>query len=118
MMAPAEPQRKFVSDPSLDPTETTALQVAAATRLLVAEGILDYSGHLSARIPGKDAFVIQVGSDSRAEVAPERMLVVGMDGKVQAGEGKPPSELAIHLAILNARPDVQAVLHCHLELAI
>src|SRR3984893_7482795 len=93
-------------------------EVSAVTRLLEAEGILDYSGHVSARIPGRDAFVIQIGSTSRAEVGPDAMLVVDHDGKVIEGDGQPPSELPIHLEILKARPDVQAVLHCHMELAI
>ena len=95
-----------------------ALDTAAATRLLVTEGILDYSGHISTRIPGRDAFVIQIGSTSRAEIGPESMLVVDYDGKVLEGDGQPPSELPIHLEILRARPDVQSVLHCHMELAI
>ena len=56
--------------------ESMMLEAAAATRLLVAEGILDYSGHVSARIPGRDAFVVQIGSQSRAELSPETMLVV------------------------------------------
>src|SRR3954468_9558691 len=100
------------------PAEKTALEAAAATRLLVEQGILDYSGHVSARIPGRDAFVIQIGSQSRAEVSPETMLVVDYDGKVIEGDGQPPSELPIHLEILKARPDVQSVLHSHMELAI
>jgi ribulose-5-phosphate 4-epimerase/fuculose-1-phosphate aldolase len=95
-----------------------ALETAATTRLLEAEGILDYSGHVSTRIPGRDAFVIQIGSTSRAEVAPDSMLVVSYDGKVLEGDGTPPSELPIHLEILRARPDVQSVLHSHMELAI
>jgi ribulose-5-phosphate 4-epimerase/fuculose-1-phosphate aldolase len=95
-----------------------ATEVAAATRLLVMEGILDYSGHIAARVPGRDAFLIQPRTLSRAEVTPERMLLVDYDGKVLAGDDKPPSELPIHLEILKSRPDVQAVLHCHMELAI
>jgi len=98
--------------------DRVALETAATTRLLEAEGILDYSGHVSARIPGRDAFVIQIGSTSRAEVSPESMLVVDYDGKVLEGDGQPPSELPIHLEILKARPDVQSVLHSHMELAI
>ena len=98
--------------------DSLAAQVAATTRLLVMEGILDYSGHISARVPGRDAFLIQVRDDSRAEVTPEGLLLVDYDGKVLAGDRKPPSELPIHLEILKARPDVQAVLHCHMELAI
>jgi len=93
-------------------------QIAAATRMLVMEGILDYSGHISARVPGTDHFMIQPASDSRAELDPDRILIVDMDGKVVAGDLKPPLELALHLEILRARPDVNAVLHCHMELAI
>src|SRR4051795_12971478 len=98
--------------------EGVMLEAAAVTRLLVAERILDYSGHVSARIPGRDAFVVQIGSQSRAELSPETMLVVDYDGKVLEGDGQPPSELPIHLEILKARPDVEAVLHSHMELAI
>jgi ribulose-5-phosphate 4-epimerase/fuculose-1-phosphate aldolase len=46
------------------------------------------------------------------------MLVVSLAGKVLAGDGQPPSELPIHVEILKARPDVQSVLHSHMELAI
>jgi L-ribulose-5-phosphate 4-epimerase len=98
--------------------DKVALETAAVTRLLVAEGILDYSGHVSARIPGRDAFIVQNGATSRAEVTPETMVVVDYAGKTIEGDGQPPSELPIHLEILKARPDVQAVLHCHAELAI
>jgi ribulose-5-phosphate 4-epimerase/fuculose-1-phosphate aldolase len=98
--------------------DTRALEAAAATRMLVAERILDYSGHVSIRIPGQDAFVIQIGSHSRAEVEPDSMLVVDYEGRVLEGRGQPPSEIPIHIEILKARPDVQAVLHCHMELAI
>jgi ribulose-5-phosphate 4-epimerase/fuculose-1-phosphate aldolase len=92
--------------------------VAAITRMLEAEHILSYSGHMCARVPSTDHLLIQQRSDSRAEILPERLLVVRMDGTVVEGDGKPPSELAIHLEILKARPDVHAVLHCHMDLAI
>jgi ribulose-5-phosphate 4-epimerase/fuculose-1-phosphate aldolase len=98
--------------------DTRALEAAAATRMLVEERILDYSGHVSIRIPGQDAFVIQIGSNSRAEMTPDQMLVVDFEGKVLEGDGQPPSEIPIHIEILKARPDVQAVLHSHMELAI
>jgi ribulose-5-phosphate 4-epimerase/fuculose-1-phosphate aldolase len=93
-------------------------QLATATRILNAEGILDYSGHISVRAPGRDALYIQAGTDPRSGVTPERMLLVGFDGKVIEGApGKPPVELAIHVEIMRARPDVQAVIHSHLEVA-
>jgi ribulose-5-phosphate 4-epimerase/fuculose-1-phosphate aldolase len=93
-------------------------QLAAATRILHLEGIIDYSGHISVRAPGRDALYIQAGTDPRSDVNPERMLLVDFDGKVLEGApGKPPVELAIHVEIMKARPDVQAVIHSHLEVA-
>ena len=106
-------QSAFVSDDLL------RAQVVAATRLLVMEGILDYSGHISVRVPGRDAFFIQAGIDPRAELVPERLLLVDLDGNVLDGApAKPPVELPIHLEILKARPDVASVIHSHMELAI
>jgi L-ribulose-5-phosphate 4-epimerase len=93
-------------------------QCAAATRLMVMENLLDYSGHVSARAPGRDAFYIQPGIQPRADVTPESMLLVGFDGKVIEGDGRPPVEIPIHIEIYRARPDVEAVVHSHMELAI
>ncbi len=67
------------------PNEQFALEAAATTRLLEAEGILDYSGHVSIRIPGRDALVIQVGSTSRQEVGPANILVCDFDCNVHRG---------------------------------
>jgi L-ribulose-5-phosphate 4-epimerase len=93
-------------------------QLATATRLLHMEGILDYSGHISVRAPGRDALYIQAGTDPRSDITPDKLLLVDFNGKVLEGApGKPPVELAIHIEILRARPDVQAVIHSHLELA-
>jgi ribulose-5-phosphate 4-epimerase/fuculose-1-phosphate aldolase len=116
-MAVTDISRKITGSAG-SPADKTALETAAVTRLLEQEGILDYSGHVSTRIPGRDAFVIQIGSTSRAEVAPDAMLVVDYEGNVLEGDGQPPSELPIHLEILRARPDVQSILHSHMELAI
>ena len=94
------------------------LQVAATTRLLVMEGLLDYSGHVAARAPGRDAFFIQSAIEPRSDVSPESVLLVDFDGKVLEGEGRPPFEIPIHIEIFKARPDVEAIVHCHMELAI
>ena len=88
-------------------------QVAATTRLLVMEGLLDYSGHVSARAPGRDAFFIQSGLEPRSDVTAESVLLVGFDGKVIEGDARPPVEIPIHIEIYKARPDVQCVLHSH-----
>jgi ribulose-5-phosphate 4-epimerase/fuculose-1-phosphate aldolase len=104
--------------PLPDAALNVAAEVAAATRMLVMEEILDYSGHISSRVPGEGGFLIQQRTNSRKEIDPDGLLLVGYDGKVKAGTGKPPSELALHTEILNARPDVQSCLHCHIVTAI
>ena len=113
------PHERRRRDHALVAEDLLRAQLAAATRLLVMEGILDYSGHISVRVPGRDAFLIQAGIDPRAEVTPQRLLLVDFDGRVIEGAPtKPPVELPIHLEILKARPDVAAVVHSHMELAI
>jgi L-ribulose-5-phosphate 4-epimerase len=87
--------------------------LAAATRMLVDAGILGYSGHLSTRVGDGEALLIQPVDDPRAELRPDRMLVVTLDGDVTEGDGRPPSELSIHTEIYRARPDVGAVAHFH-----
>lgn len=93
--------------------------IAACTRMLVHENILGYSGHVSARLPGRDALLIQPGLRSRDEVNPEDLVVVDFEGKVLSGaeNGKPPSEVFIHTEIMKARPDVGAIAHFHPETA-
>jgi L-ribulose-5-phosphate 4-epimerase len=93
--------------------------VAVCTRLLVEAGIIDYSGHVSARLPEGDAFLIQPIDTPRDEVSPEELFVVGLDGKVRSGPAgdRPPSETAIHAEIMRARPDVKAIAHVHAEIA-
>ncbi|MBX9741126.1 MAG: class II aldolase/adducin family protein [Beijerinckiaceae bacterium] len=96
----------------------TAAELCAVTRMLEAMNILSYSGHIAVRIPERNALMIQRRTDSRNELVPERMLLVDFDGKVIEGDGKPPSETAIHIEAFKARPDVMASIHSHMELAI
>ncbi|MDF1554817.1 MAG: class II aldolase/adducin family protein [Deferrisomatales bacterium] len=99
--------------------EELRVQVAACTRLLHLQGILGYSGHVSARLGGGDSFLIQSFDDSRAELLPERLLVADLDGKPfsSTSSGKLPNEVTIHAEIYRHRPDVAAVVHMHPELA-
>ena len=95
------------------------VQIAALTRLLHKEGILTYSGHASIRLPGRDAFLIQSISDSRAAIEPGGVLVCDFDCNVLEGPAgdRPPIEVFIHSEILRARPDMEAVVHTHSDLA-
>src|ERR1700716_4027355 len=86
--------------------------LAAGRGSLVDAGIVAYSGHLSARA-GSDRLLIQPVDDVRAQLRPDRLLVVTLEGDVVDGDGQPPSELSIHTEIYRARRDVEAVAHFH-----
>lgn len=94
-------------------------EIAACTRIMNMDGLIDYSGHVSARLPDGSGLLIQSFDDSRAALEPEDLLVCDFDGNVLAGrEGKkPPREIYIHTEIMQARPDVNAVGHFHPETA-
>ncbi|MGX7677485.1 class II aldolase/adducin family protein [Jatrophihabitans sp. DSM 45814] len=87
--------------------------LVTCTRLLVHHGVLDYSGHLSARIPGTDHVLIQPRDQSRAALSAKDLLVVDLDGNLVEGEIPPPAETAIHTGVYRARPDVSLVCHGH-----
>ena len=89
-------------------------EVVTCTRLLVLTKVLDFSGHVSARVPGTNLVLIQPRDTSRAALTPADMLTVDLDGEVvDGGGGPPPVEAVIHTALYRARPDVGAVCHGH-----
>ena len=88
-------------------------EIATCTRLLVMHGVMDFSGHVSARIPGTDRILLQPKDTSRLALKAEDLLVIDLNGKVLEGEGAPPLETALHTTMYRARPDARAVCHGH-----
>lgn len=88
-------------------------QLATCTRLMVMQEIMDFSGHVSARIPGTDRVLIQPRDTSRAALTASDILVVDLDGKILEGVGPAPSETMLHTCIYRARPDAATVCHGH-----
>ncbi len=88
-------------------------QLADCHRMMVMAELLDYSGHVSARVPGSSRVLILPRDASRAAVKPEEMVVVDLDGNLLEGKGPAPTETAIHLGVYRAREDVSAVGHGH-----
>ncbi len=99
--------------------EHAKIEVAACTRLLNNEGILGYSGHVSARLPDGETLLVQSFDAARNVLAPEDLFIINLDGDVLDGptEGRPINELAIHSEAMRARDDVNAVFHYHPEIA-
>ena len=76
-------------------------------RLLVA---LD--GNLSARLSDELVLCTRAGCH-KGFLTEEDLVVVDLDGTLVRGQGRPTSEMAMHLAAYRERPDVQAVVHAH-----
>jgi L-ribulose-5-phosphate 4-epimerase len=88
-------------------------KLARACRMLEMAGLIDHSGHISARLPGSETFFIHPQKLSRIEVTPNDMAEVTLEGKWVGGKMNPPSESPIHAAVYQARKDVNAVIHNH-----
>ena len=50
---------------------------------------------------------------SKGFMTPDDLCVIDMQGRQLGGRRQRSSEALMHLEILNARPDVQSVVHCH-----
>jgi len=71
------------------------------------------TGNLSGRDPETGLVVVKPSGVRYEELAPEKMLVMDLDGNVVEGELKPSSDAATHLYIYRHRPDVGGVVHTH-----
>ncbi len=109
----------MAGQPGHSPTSEAQLRelVATAGRVLYQQGLTDYLGHCSARVPGTDRVVIKPKHSktvrSPGDLGPDDMIVIDLDGNLIEGSDAPPSECFIHTEIYRARPDVQAVVHTH-----
>ena len=70
-------------------------------------------GNVSARDPESGLVAIKASGILYADLTPEHMVVVDMDGKVVEGNFKPSSDIFSHLFIYRHRPDVFGVVHTH-----
>ena len=98
---------------SKESEDTLRTEVALCVRMLEHLGLIDYSGHVSCRIPGTDTFFINSWGASRHRLGPADIVKSDMAGK-PLGEGVIlPSEICIHTSVYKFRPDVSAVAHLH-----
>jgi L-fuculose-phosphate aldolase len=95
--------------------------IVAAGRRLGARGLISAGeGNISVRL-GDGTVLVTPSGRRKDELAPGDLLVVPIRataaGSTDAGP-RPSSDIAIHRAIYEARPDVTAVVHAHLPAAM
>jgi ribulose-5-phosphate 4-epimerase/fuculose-1-phosphate aldolase len=89
------------------------LEVATCCRLAEYLGFFDFSGHISARIPGTDTILINSRDTTRSSIGPQDIVKANLKGESLKKGSEPPSEVYIHTAVYERRPDVFAVAHLH-----
>ncbi len=86
--------------------------IIAACKILSHFGLVKGFGHVSARIPDSDLFILtpRIG----LELVKEReLLVFNLKGEIVQGGYPPPIEAPLHTAIFNARVEVNAITRIH-----
>ncbi|CAN5742014.1 class II aldolase/adducin family protein [soil metagenome] len=87
--------------------------LAQGNKLVSAGLVVGSGGNLSGRLPEGDAFIITPSGYSLAELTPDDLVAVGLDGTLGESRLKPSSEWQMHAEAYKARPDAQVVFHLH-----
>ncbi len=88
--------------------------LAAASRILAAQGVVDAFGHVSMRHPSAPDRYLMARAISPARVVPEDLIEYDLDSNPVNANGRGSFlERFIHGEIYKARPDVMSVVHSH-----
>ena len=92
----------------------TLSDLAAASRILAAQGVVDAFGHVSIRHPDAPDRYLLSRSMAPALVTPNDIIEYDLDSNAVNAEGRGSFlERFIHGQIYKARPDVMSVVHTH-----
>jgi len=86
--------------------------VIHACRILSHQKLVEGFGHVSARIPGTELFLL-TPRVSLALVRQEDLLTMNLEGEIVNGTPAAPFEAWLHTAIMRAKPTVNAVTRIH-----
>jgi HCOMODA/2-hydroxy-3-carboxy-muconic semialdehyde decarboxylase len=88
--------------------------LAAASRILVDQGVLDAAGHVSMRHPADPGRFLMSRSLAPALVTADDIMELTLDGDARDPQGRTPFlERFLHAEIYRARADVMAIAHGH-----
>ncbi len=88
--------------------------LAAASRILAAQGVVDAFGHVSMRHPSAPDRYLMARSIAPALVTPADIMEYDLDSTLVSASGRDSFlERFIHGEIYKARPDIMSVVHSH-----
>ena len=90
--------------------------IISACRILSHQRLVEGFGHVSARMPNSDRFLMtpRIGL---AMVAEDTLLTLNLSGQIVEGQHSAPFEAWLHTAIMKARPEVNAITRIHARVA-
>jgi HCOMODA/2-hydroxy-3-carboxy-muconic semialdehyde decarboxylase len=100
----------------MDTVEQLKKDVISACRILSQQKLVEGFGHVSARLPGTDLFVL-TPRISLALVKEHELLTMNLNNEVVAGDQATPSEAWLHTAIMKSKPRVNAITRIHARVA-
>lgn len=74
--------------------------------------IASTDGNVSVRL-GSSSLLVTPSGVPKGHLTMEQLVVTDLNGKVLRGNGKPSSELKMHLKVYEVRKDINAVVHAH-----
>jgi HCOMODA/2-hydroxy-3-carboxy-muconic semialdehyde decarboxylase len=95
----------FASTPEL------RAEVLTACRVLTHFRIVEAFGHVSARVAGERVLITP--RRALGLVTEPELVELDLSGRQVAGEGSPPLEASMHLAVYRRRPEVMAIARGH-----
>ena len=100
----------------MKPASQLKKDIVSACRVLSHKKLIEGFGHVSARIPDSDLFLMtpRIGL---ALVRESQLLTVNLKGEVIQGKHPAPSETWLHTAIMKAKPGVNAITRIHARFA-
>ena len=100
----------------MDTTSQLKKDIISACRILSQKKLVEGFGHISARIPGTEFFLLtpRIGL---ALIEESDLLTVNLRGEVVEGNRQPPSEAWLHTAIMKTKPKVNAITRIHARVA-
>ena len=89
-------------------------QIVETAQFLVQKGyLMATGGNISVRIAQKNAFAITPSNYDYFKMTPDDVCILDFELNKIEGHLKPSVESAMHGAIYQARPDVNAIIHTH-----
>ena len=86
--------------------------VEVGRRMYAREYTDSNAGNISVRL-GDDRLLMTPKSVCKGFMTPDMMCITDLDGRKLQGDRDPSTEMLMHLAVYQQRPDVRAVVHAH-----